>query len=537
MRRSWLAIALVTAAFAGCLGSTDDEQTPTEPSTGEDEIPPEDVKWAEKALPDGENHDHTSREGHRGLSTENFDLLGFDPLITEYHNATSGDYFCGEVAADGEQDLAVTHGFGNDVAFVVADVSNPDQPEKLGELVLEYSHTYDVSVTPDGQYVALAISGADTGPDDGPAGLATDTPTTIEATYETRCGETVDMQFPAEGPYQSGVLLVDISDPASPEITDYEPQPAYGPHSIFATEVDDTYHILASTTNLEHQASYFTFFGIESTPAGGQLVQQAEYTAQQPADSWQGDQPPLTNGHIDGWIQQHPVTNATVAYLANWNGGMHVVELSDTGVERLAIWNNYDDTAGDQMTGQVHGTYPLETTWDGKHYTFAGQEVTNRPAERPSGEVIMFDTTDPANPEPVARWTLPDDVSYNSLMFSTHYFTVVDQTLFVSNYHGGVWAVDASPEAGPELPTEGVFVPDRTSPQPPDRNRTSFDWTPTVLDVLALPSGDLVLWDATSGIYTVGFDESVDVPSPDPWTADAWIGQDEPDEDPLLPIG
>ncbi|PSG97333.1 hypothetical protein BRD56_06650 [Thermoplasmatales archaeon SW_10_69_26] len=533
MRKVLVAVLFVAVGIAGCVGQQGEDAA----GDGTGEEPAVNETWAERAVPHGSEHDHTDPDQHANRSTPNFDLLGHDPLITDYHGETSGGHLCGETATEGESDLAVTHGFDNDIAFVLSDVSDPANPTKVGELALPYSHTYDVAMTDDASYVALAISGTDDGPDEG-ASSEGSSPAGPTATYTDACGQTTVLSGHEQAPYESGVVLVDITDPSSPEVVDYAPQPVLGPHSIFATQVEDTYHILASTTNLQHQTSYFTFFNVDETALGPQLSQHAQYTAQQPTSDQQGDQPPLVNGHVDGWIQPHPVTNATIGYLAVWNGGFHVVEITDDGVTQVGEWNDYDASAGAGMTGQIHGALPIEGTWNDTHYTFIGQEVPTRPTDRPTGQVIMMDTTEPGEPEPVARWTLPVDVEFDgSLQFSTHYTALVDQTLFVSLYHGGVWAVDASPEAGPELPTEGVFLPDRTSPQPPDRNRTSFDWTPTVLDVLALPTGDLVLWDATSGIYTVGFDESVDVPSPDPWTADAWIGQDEPDEDPLLPIG
>jgi len=530
MREVLVALLLVSAGVAGCLGEdeVDDDATPDDgPAV------PANATWAQRAVPHDEDHDHGATEDHANLSTPNFDVVGHDPLVTDYHGETSGGYLCAETSSQGERDLAVTHGFDNDVAFVLVDVSTPGEPTKVAEMALPYSHTYDVSITPDGNYVAIAVSGTDQGPDDG----ANATPPTpgapLQATYTSACGET-QLSFHQDTPYQSGVVLVDVSDPASAEIVDYAPQPVLGPHSIFATQTEDDYHILASTTNLEHQASYFTFFNVDELPTGPQLVEHAEYTAQQPDSQQEGDQPPLVNGHVDGWIQPHPVTDQLIGHLAVWNGGYHLVEITDQGVEKLSEWNDYDASAGAGMTGQIHGALPIAGTWNDTHYTFVGQEVTSRPTDRPTGQIVMMDTTTPEEPEPVARWTLPVDVEFDdSLQFSTHYPALVNQTLFVSLYHGGVWAVDVSPEAGPELPTEGVFVPDRVSPQPPNPDRSSFDWTPTVLDVRPLPGGELVVFDATSGVYTVTYDETMDVPSPDPWTQDAWIGQDDDGNDGL----
>lgn len=561
MREALLAVLLITVSFAGCLGTDDDTDPDTDPDT------PGNVSavWAEKAVPFEEGHDHADRSQHTGLSTPNFQVLGYDPMATEYHGGTSGGYLCGDVATEGERDIAISHSFSTDVAFVVLDVTDPSQPRTIGELVLPYSHTYDAAVTPDGKYVALAISevSPDTGPDDqqipptGPAVTSTaaqDGSTTLTMEYTTACGTTTVAH--EQVPYKNGVVLVDISDPEEPSIADYLPQPVFGPHSIFATSIDGTYQVLASTTNLAHSTSYFTFLTIEETPLGARLVEEHEYSAQYPGQSFQGDQPALTNGHVDGWIAKHPVDDTTYAYLANWNGGMHVLARdgpADTW-QRVAVWNDYDASAGAGMTGSIHGTYPVSTTWEvsgalceaveaeasngsscERHYTFAGQEVVGRPAERPTGQIVMLDTTDPADPQAVARWTMPTDTEFEgSLLFSTHYVTVVDRTLFVSTYHGGVWAAGTEPIEGThELPTKGVFIPDRAPPTPPNPDYISFDWTPIVLDVLALPSGDLVVFDGTSGAYTVGFDDAMPVPQPEPWTEDGWTPPDATTQDPV----
>ncbi len=527
MRTLTITLLLLTAGIAGCLG---DDSGPDDEPGGE--ALPTDATWAEKAVPHGDGHDHADRGQHTDLSTLNFEVVGWTPAETEHHGATSGDYLCGGIATEGERDLAVVHSFGTDVAFVVVDVTDRANPEKIGEFVLENTHTYDVDVTPDGAYVTLATSPLDTGPDEGPADQAETAlaPSpgdrelrSVDWRFETACG--TQQQGTELLPLASGVVLVDLTDPTSPQFADYEPEPPVGAHSVFTTEVDGTYWVLGSNTNLVHQTSFFHFYTIEELPTGAQLVEQAAYSAQNP-DA--GSEVPLTNGHVDGWIQEHPETGETLAYLANWNGGLHIVRIDGPGqLTRLAVWNDYDPDAGAGMTGVIHEALPMDTLWDGDtHYTFIGQEVGSRPAERPTGQIVMLDTTDPASPEPVARWTLPVDVEFGaSLQFSTHYIEVDEttRTLFVTLYHGGMWAVDADPGQGPELPTLGVFIPDKAPPSPPPDHLAIFRWTPIVMDVHQLPTGELVVWDGTSGTYTVSFDSDLPVPTPEPWTQDAWI--------------
>jgi hypothetical protein len=142
------------------------------------------------------------------------------------------------------------------------------------------------------------------------------------------------------------------------------------------------------------------------------------------------------------------------------------------------------------------------------------QELGGRPVNRPTGWVIVLDTTDPAQPQEAGRWTLPVDVVWEGrLMFSTHYLTVVDRTMFVSMYHGGLWAADLT--TLPEPLTVGVLIPANVPPIPVPGARAG--WAPETLDVLAQPDGSLAVFDASSGVYTVRFDASRPAPPPPPW--------------------
>jgi hypothetical protein len=175
--------------------------------------------------------------------------------------------------------------------------------------------------------------------------------------------------------------------------------------------------------------------------------------------------------------------------------------------------------------GDVHEALPIDTLWNGKHYTFIGQEILGHPTSRPSGYLKAIDTTDPTQPKEVAQWTLPSDVQWGaSLQFSTHYISRVDRTVFMSHYHAGVWAIDVSDlENQTHLPAIGVFLPTNVSPKPrplPENGQhPSYSWTPTVMETNALPGGDLVVWDMSSGVYLVRFDASRPAPPK------AWLGE------------
>ena len=126
----------------------------------------------------------------------------------------------------------------------------------------------------------------------------------------------------------------------------------------------------------------------------------------------------------------------------------------------------------------------------------------------------MLDTTDPANPVEVSRWTMPvePDWAGGGLQFSTHYVDVLNRTMFVTNYHGGMWAVDLTDPATPR--TVGIFVPDRVSPQPYGGAAAG----PGVEDVVVDHAlGLLTVWDNAGGIYQLHFDQSDPAPAAVEW--------------------
>lgn len=515
------AILAATPALAGCLDAS--------PTSGDVEAATAIVLpgWADRAIPYGPQHDHYDLSHHANLTTPNFEVLGWDPLVSPSKGKTPGGYFCGEIATreDGRR-LAVVNSYNTDVAFAIADVTDPAAPVMLGEYVLPYTMVYDVAMTPDGMHVAVATNVGDSGPDEGATATA---PPQVKALQRVQpmwrdacTGETRKAGPEQTLPMAPMTLLIGIADPASPVFEDFQLAPILGVHSVASGVVNNRTMIGSSITNLVHAASYYQFFEVSDTPVGARLVLQSVY--QTPAAH--PETTPIVNGHVDVSFQKHPVTGQELAYLADWDAGMIILDITDPRVPReLGRFSEFTG-GGSYMTGvetgNLHETLPIDGLWDGRHYVLAGQEILNQPAEHPTGWVWIVDDTDPTQPTLVGKWTLPVEVEWErTLQFSTHYVEVVNRTMFVSLYHGGVWAVDLStPENLAAPPTVGVFVPDRVSPAPPAVGPShGVEGTPTVLDVLAYPNGDLVVFDASSGVYVVRFDATMAVPAVPAWTS------------------
>jgi hypothetical protein len=499
-----LLVILLAVTFAGCLNTTVPLKTPAAIRAPLD--------WAMRALPNEPDHLHNRSDQHRNLSTPNFEFLGWDPA-TRQGSETMGGGGCGAVNSGPGKKLAVfTADWVNAKGLVVADVTDAKHPHKIGELVSDKDWFRDAEITPDGKWAVVASFPNPT------SGVPR--PVQTESTSTTCAPRAADAP-PAAMEKFGGVALIDLSNPAAPRIADFAPDPVGGPHSVYANTIDGVSYVMAAHNGIPSDLGRFWFYTINA----GKLDLYGVQTAQAPRP---GKDPALFNLHTDSWIQKHPKTGQLLAYIANWDSGLLILRMDGPGrLVPIGSWNNYDPTQGSEMTGQVHSVEVADKLWDGKHYTFIGQELIARPANRPTGQMIMLDTTDPTKPTPVARWTLPVDPGKWSkettwcCLFSTHYLQLVDQTLFIAMYHGGVWAIDVRPGHGTDLASLGVFVP--SPPDPSFKSPTPKGPAPFVEEVYALDNGDLVSFDDYGGLYTFRFHPEVQIPIPKPWTADSWI--------------
>ena len=502
MKKSWLILLVLLAA--GCVA-------PGAQQLNAASVPNADAAagWALKALPSGSGHDHNDPTQHKGLSTPNFQVLGYEPLGTaSMQNKSAGGWACGELATtkDGRK-LAVVNSFTTDVMFVLVDITDAAAPHKVGEFVLPEGHAYDVAMTPDGTHVLIAQNNPR------PSAVSASLPlaSTQRAYYRDACtGAQSDLDPNQILSALPGVVLVNIEDAAHPKIVNGFFSGVLGPHSVATARVDNVTWAIVSALQLEHQASFYEFYQIDGDALNLISVYQAPPAVRTAP-------PPVLNGHMDGTIAKHPVTHQLLAYLADWNAGLIIVDMTNPRVPiTLSQYSEASDpTQYIDPAGSIHDVWPLNTTWEGKHYVLAGQELGDKPAGRPSGWVYIIDDTDPTNIKVAGRWTLPVESPWQGfLVFSLHYIAVYDHTLFASAYHAGVWAADISDVAHPK--TLGVFVPDREPPSPPDPKKLTA--SPDVEDILVQPDGTLVTFDAYSGAYTVKFTPDPSVPALPAWT-------------------
>lgn len=508
---------MLALVLAGCLGGT------KLPDGVDDALPT--IPWSVAAL--ASDHEHADLILHEDLSTDNFEVIGYEPLIGEDYGTTTQGNLCGDVSdtRDGRR-LAVVESRG-DVAFSVSDVTDATNPRWLGELVMRRTYVYDVGAVPDGKHVVLVTTSVKD--PDRPTAGALDEP---EIEWRSPCAEggwrtwhtvpSIVSEDPVPRP--SSLVLVSIADPANPVIVDQRPLPNSG-HSVSAWDVDGRTWVVASAllcvpgAGCPHLGATFHFYEILDSAAGGKLSPLAVYNSPLPTEV---SEYPTSNGHNDAWILKHPKTGQTLAWLAHGDMGLVILDLADPRQPKfVSQWTDFDPNMGPNDSGNFHSLAPLTYLINDRHYTVTGPEFGGKPSVRPTGVVWALDTTNPALPKPVGAWTLPHDVKWDDfLQFSTHYLTVTGTTAFVSAYHAGIWAIDLSnlTDEFQLLPSIGAFLPDKISPEPPQK---PFRWTPTVEDVLAFDDGILFTFDSNSGLYAFRFHADQPAEPPQPWWIEA----------------
>lgn len=391
-RLAWL-VALVTVA--GCLDPTAEHVV-----DGDLTSPPH---LEVERFPADLDHDHTDAALHR--ASRGLERIGH--LDTEGPSGPQGVYNL----AMGDRllvaSLASASGGGSlapGMTLLVADVADAQEPRALSSLVLPGGGVEAIAVTPDDRFafVGTEFSGA------------------------------------------VGIWVIDLADPASPRPAGFTPLLLEGPHNLRYGEVAGRHLVFASVSHVATVASVATGQQdsspvhdlrvdiLEFDPAAPQAPMEtlASYTAAGgeglPQDA------PIVHDAI--W-QKHPLTGQDLLYVAHWDRGVRIVDVSDpeSPVEVGAYAEPEPTTF---LT--IHTVKPHPGLVGGRHYTVATAQCAYTP-DAPC-YVRVLDTTDPAQPVQVGTWTLPETVHGSA--YTTEIFDLAGGKLVVPWGHGGVWALD-----------------------------------------------------------------------------------------------
>lgn len=247
-----------------------------------------------------------------------------------------------------------------------------------------------------------------------------------------------------------GIYTVDLSTPSSPRIVGFVPIPPDGPHNVRFARIGDAAYVIASISHVsmagtagvtpqdsspthDLRVDIFRFDAGAAAPLTLVSSYQAEGTQGLPQDT------PIVH---DAVVQKHPITGQDVMYVAYWDRGVRLVDVSDP-VDPVEIGAMEDKAPADFLI--IHTVKPYPTLIDGRHYTVATSQCTY------AGDSVCYvriiDTTDPTRPVQVATWTLPDKV--HGADITSEIFDLANGTLVVPWLSAGVWAIDIAAPSAP----------------------------------------------------------------------------------------
>jgi hypothetical protein len=400
--RSFLMPLLVAClALAGCASPATD--APTGEDASRDAY---DAIEAAIGAPVEAGHDHMDPALHEG--SYNLDLValvkgeeGRVPQPTESYveTAVKGGY-------------AYLCRTGPDQGLVVFDISDIEKPTQVGYLKLEAGFEPDIEVSDDGMWGFWETQRF---------------PTSAEVPSVTDPGANL----------HRGVHIVDLSDKANPRWAGFSPTTPDGPHSITYANISGRHVLFQSVYAFAYAYGDAEVPGqqrlivseLDTSLPLAQLKTLAEYV-----------EPGATGGPglfpHDVSVQTHPVTGQVLAYVAYWDVGVVILDVTDPASPRKVGVATDFGPAGYRA---VHMARAFPHLIDGRHVTVVEPEIG---AEPDSGYVTFLDTTDPANPTYLSSWLLPGNLTSEGGALGPHYFDVADGRVALASYHAGFWVID-----------------------------------------------------------------------------------------------
>jgi len=458
--RTLLAPALALALLAGCVS----------PASQLDALG---GKTPQEILPHLEltdAHDHKDPAQHR--IAWNMELLGWDPIAPD--TTKLGRY--NHVVVQGTRAFVGAYALANGSApgLAVFNISG-DDPVLTATLETSNIVPIDVHVSGDGKYAVLA------GHADPVYALPSAANTCTGTPMVNLCTPFVP----------SGVYLVNVEDERDPRIIDTWRSVPSGAHTAKVVKYADAHYVFIASYGFSYAnrlASHVEILKVVESPApiGTHMEPVAEFFASRLS----GNDGEVRTFVHDMWIEEHPLTKSMLMWIAYWDGGVVIVDVTDPSKPReIAAWREFDAA----LYGNIHFARPIGMIGE-RHISYAAPEYSS--AEH-AGEAYILDTTDPAAPQLLAKWTLPGDpVNDGNYRFSPHNFDPLGSRIVYAHYHGGVWVLDL---AEPESPVVKGYVFPTVPEGEPAFNATED--APNVWAAVWAADGTIWASDIGTGLY------------------------------------
>lgn len=401
-----------------------------------------------------EAHDggsHTDAALHNGSA--NLELVGYSNGVDDSGDANMipGNVTYSEIAVrDSYVFLNREDPTGALGGFVVIDVSDPARPHVVSSY--DGLSGFDVETNPEGTLAFYAS----------------------QRNSAQQFAGGLTSQLSPSGLEGRGIIAVDVTHKDKPVELGFTPLPYNGPHTLtyirHPTHGDllavCTYDLAASTVPGQPGNIPVTqrvlLYQVEDVVVAGvrrvalEPLSQYQLPGNPPPVS--GSQTPLVMPH-DTRFEVHPLTGRPLLYVAYWDDGVRILDLSDPA--KPTEIGSFTDFAPSRLNA-IHLAQPMSALVAARHVTVAEPEIVE--ATQETGQVTLLDTTDPSHPQKLGHWTLPPgeqgQLGVTGLDFSPHNFDTWDGKVALGHYHAGVWVIGAGNEG--ELrdpPSLGFYLP------------------------------------------------------------------------------
>ncbi len=339
--------------------------------------------------------------------------------------------------------------------FVIIDIQDPANPRAVGEY--QAPNGFDIETSDDGELVFFATQR-----------------NSIEELVGNYQAHNDGQEIPR------GVHVVDVRVPGETSLVAFLPIPYNGPHTIEYHNNGDRELLFVQTYDFASNTVPSSTLGAAGAPLATvyegvlpftQRVMIYELTrdrssgdlqvAISPVAQFQINDPPQTGKLFfphDVFIQVHPMRGSTLMYVAYWDKGVRIVDITDLPaadpalgpedapmLQEMGAFNEFSPSS----RNNIHLAAPFGQLIDGRHITVAEPEIVS--AEE-SGYITFIDTSDPARPDKAcstAYWTLPVHLETTAFDFSPHNFDTFGDRVALAHNHAGIWILDASDLCAP----------------------------------------------------------------------------------------
>jgi hypothetical protein len=236
---------------------------------------------------------------------------------------------------------------------------------------------------------------------------------------------------------------------ANPQWVGYTPVAPDGPHSITFATINGQGYLFASVYSWQYVGTSGlvpvtlappgmqreVIYRLDTSLPVARLVEVATYidadATEESAVMPQGGKFPH-----DVSVAVHPFTNKTYAYIAYWDLGVVILDVSDPA-HPVKVGQATD--FGAAPTAEIHMARQSERPIDGKVLVVAEPEIGGQDT---TGYMSVIDVSDPAAPQFVSNWRIPGNATSAGGGRGPHYFDFQGGRVVMASYSAGFWVFD-----------------------------------------------------------------------------------------------